>query len=389
MINQSPAQYASAISSKVQNPFANSEFRSIQKFRAIVTDNKYQGDGNKIRVTPTTMTPLMRGHLTNNPLPMQRVYTDAIGRVITSKGTHNNNIIATYFSTDTYRKSPPDVQRGEHVWIWQNGDKTVWYWEPFNQDLTTSRRLETVVQAINADKPDGKDNKEYNEENTYYIENSSHNKTFTISTSAKNGEITTYLIQINAGKGSILIRDGLNNFFEINSKDTIIWMKNACGTMYKMDKNNIDIFCNGDFTAKVGQNMSIQVGGNLDTKVEGNVGIQIGGNLDTKVDGNISTKAGGNLDTKIEGNVGAKAGGNYTVEIGGTFSQKSSKNTFDCPVTEFTGSVKIAKGLSVTGMSEMGGGGVTKGSMRVEGTLYSSGPVDFPAGGDINGYRRW
>lgn len=349
MIEQSPSQYASAISNKVQNPLADSGYRSAQKFRAIVTDNKYQSDGNKIRVTPVSMTPLMKGHLTNNPLPMQRTYKDALGRTIVSKGTHNNNIIAEYFSTDTYRKTPPDVQRGEHVWIWQNGDKQVWYWEPCNQDSLSSRRLETVVQAVNADPPTGKDSGEFNAENTYYIENSSHNKTFTISTSAKNGEVTTYLIQINAGKGSVVIRDGLNNFFEINSKDTIVWMKNACGTMYKMDKNNIDIFCNGNLTTKVGQNMSIEVGGNVDIKV----------------------------------------GGNYTANISGNFSQKSSKNTFDCPLTEFTGSVKIAKGLSVAGMSSMGGGGTVTGQMRVEGTLYSSGPVNFPAGGDINGYRRW
>ena len=381
MINQSPSQFASAVSSQVQNPFADSEYRYIKRFRGIVTENKLQGDGNKIRVTLSTITPLMKGHLVNNPLPMKKIYTDALNRTITSKGTHNNNVIATYYSTDTYRKSPPDVQRGEHVWVWQNGDKKVWYWEPFTQDSISSRRLETVVQAVNADKPTGKDSNEFNETNTYYVENSSHNKTFTISTSDKNGEVTTYMIQINAGKGSLFLKDGFNNFIEINSKDTIVWMKNACGTMYKMDKNNIEVFCHGNYDAKVGQNMSIEVGGNYTMKVKGNSTTEIGGNKSSKVSGNLTLNVSGNQQMDI--------GGSYTVKTGGTYSHKSSGNKFDCPNTEFTGNVNIAKALSVKGSTSLGGGGAVQGSLSVSGTLSSSSPVSFPNGGNnVAGYRR-
>lgn len=381
MINQSPSQFASAVSSQVQNPFADSEYRYIKRFRGIVTENKLQGDGNKIRVTLSTITPLMKGHLLNNPLPMKKIYTDALNRTITSKGTHNNNVIATYYSTDTYRKSPPDVQRGEHVWVWQNGDKKVWYWEPFTQDSISSRRLETVVQAVNADKPTGKDSNEFNETNTYYVENSSHNKTFTISTSDKNGEVTTYMIQINAGKGSLFLKDGFNNFIEINSKDTIVWMKNACGTMYKMDKNNIEVFCHGNYDAKVGQNMSIEVGGNYTMKVKGNSTTEIGGNKSSKVSGNLTLNVSGNQQMDI--------GGSYTVKTGGTYSHKSSGNKFDSPNTEFTGNVNIGAGLSVKGGTQLGGGGAVQGSLSVSGTLSSSSPVSFPNGGNnVAGYRR-
>nr|DAN24521.1 MAG TPA: central spike protein [Caudoviricetes sp.] len=338
----SASQYALGVSSGVPNQFGTGQFnRNVKRFRAVVADNYNPKNGNIIKVNITDLFPLMKGHITDNPIPMKVKYKDALGREVISTGTHNNNIECIYFSTDTYRKTPPDVQRGEQVWVWQQGDGK-WYWEPCNKDSLSSRRLETVVQAVNADKPTGKDSGQFGADNTYYTEVSSHNKTYTISTSAANGEVTSYLFQINGEKGSMILQDGMGNFVEINSAAGKVWMKNQNGCMFKMEKNNIEVKAIDNYNLNVGKDYTIEVGGNMTIKVGGNMNVDIGGS--------------------------------HSHKVGGT-------TTVDCSSTTFTGEVNIQKGLNVSGKSSLGGGGSVTGNLDISSNLSASGPVSFPAGG--------
>lgn len=326
---------------KMANDISNHVGRSIpsprdgsyapRKYEAEVVENHIPSDGNKIRFLITELVPQVNGHLRNNPVPLRRTYKDARGRTYTSRGTHNNNFTAEYWSTDTFRKTPPNVNRGERIYVWQKADSDDWWWEPVNHDSQSKRRLETVTQSVNADKPTGKNPNKHDAENTYYQEMSSQNKTWTVATSKANDEYAAYMIQINAGGGSIVLKDDLGNSIELNSKEKKIWIRNECQTEITCIENNIFINCNEQYDKKIGKDNNTNIGGNYNIVVNGNTKLECG-------------------NTEITGNV--KIGGN--VEIAGT--------------------------LNVQGGTTMGGGGVAKGSMGIDGTLSVSGPVSLSGG---------
>lgn len=316
------------------NNMINSQPR---KYEAIVMANRIHSSGNYVRFSIPELLPLTSGVMVDNPVPMRRKYRDGRGRIIVARGTHNNNFEAVYFSRDSYRKTPPDVQLGERIHVWQQGDTDLWYWEPTNLDSQSIRRSETVVQSVNADKPTGPDSGKHDDTNTYYTEVSSQNKTYTISTSKANGEVAAYKIQINAGGGAIVIQDDQNNFIQLDTTTRTITAHNACDTEVKLHDNHISVKCNNNYNEKIGGNKTMEVSGNVNITVKGNAKV-------------------------------------------------------DCPNTEITGNVKIGKNveiggtLTVKGGTSMGGGGSVTGNMSISGTLSANGPVNFPAGGSIRGY---
>lgn len=340
---------------------------SPRKYEAEVMEDHYPSDGNKIRFMITELTPLVNGHMKNNPIPIRRTYTDARGRIYTSRGTHNNNFTAEYWSTDTYRKTPPNVTRGERIYVWQKADSDDWWWEPVNHDAQTKRRSETVIQSVNADKPTGTAPNKHDASNTYYTETSSHNKTWTVSTSKANGEYAAYIIQINAGDGSIVIKDDIGNHIELDSKAKKIWMRNQCQTEVTLQENNIKVHCNEMYNETIGKDMSSKISGNKTLEVSGNVKVVVNGSANVKIDGTADINVGGSTkltcgNTEITGNV--KIGQNLNVE----------------------GNVGIKGSLNVSGGTSLGGGGSVTGSMDISGNLTAKGPVNFPAGGSIKGY---
>lgn len=349
-----PSSFAKAAQSSVQT--ATDVTRSgVQKYEAVVVENRLHNDGNKIRFLITELLPLTKGHLKNNPVPLKSKFKDARGRQITVKGTHNNNFTAEYFSTDTFRKTAPDVQRGERVYVWQKGLTDYWYWEPFNGDSMSKRRLETVVQSVNADKPDGGDPTKHEDSNTYYTEMSSQNKTYTVSTSKANGEVAAYKIQINAGEGSVIICDDAGNHIELDTSGRKIWLKNSCQTEVTLVENNIHVRCNERYDENIGSDKTTTIGGSNNVKISGSCNI----------------------------------------EVSGSATVKASSVTLDTPTTTITGDVKIEKSLTVVGSASLGGGGSVSGGggfsvqgpTNIQGTLTAT-STNFPGGNNINGYRR-
>lgn len=347
--NTGPGAYSSLVQNSITT--ANDVDRSgIRKYEAVVVENRLHSDGNKIRFLITELLPLTKGHLKNNPVPMSMTFKDARGRSSTVRGMHNNNFTAEYFSSDTFRKTAPDVQRGERVYVWQKGLTDYWYWEPFNGDSMSKRRLETVVQSVNADKPKGGDAEKHEGGeggNTYFTEMSSQNKTYTVKTSKANGEVAAYTFQINAGEGSVVICDDVGNHIELDTVEKKIWLRNSCKTEVTLDKNDIRIHCNENYSAKIGGNQSISVSGNCN------------------------------------------------IEVSGSATVKASSVTVDTPTTTITGDVLIKKSLTVIGSASLGGGGtvsgggglVVQGPANVQGTLTAS-TTNFPGSNNINGYRR-
>lgn len=340
-------QYSSQVMNNVNSPSQIKDMKS-REYEAIVVENRKHSDGNKIRFYIPELVPLVKGLLKDNPIPISRTYKDARGRQTTARGTTNNNFIAEYFSNDSYRKTPPDVQAGERVIVWRK-DRNTWYWRPTSLDMTSKRRLETVVQSVNADPPKGPDSGKHGDDNTYYIENSSQNKTFTISTSKANGEVAAYKIQINAGAGCVVITDDVGNYIELDTGDTRIRLKNAMQTEVTLYENNIKVHCNENRDTTIGQHDTTKIGGNQSIEVQGNSDVTINGNCNVNINGSCTTKIGGD-------------------------------NTIDCANSTFTGNVNIKGGLSVSGASSLGGGGSVTGSLSISQSLSVAGKVSLNGG---------
>lgn len=353
----SPAVYANAVTNRLHTAIDTNRADTTRKFEAIVVENKVHSDGNRIRFVISELLPNTDGQLRNNPVPLKRNYIDARGRKYTSRGTHNNNFTATYYSNDTFRKTAPDVQRGERVLVWRKGLTDLWYWEPFNGDSMSKRRLETVVQSVNADKQKGGDPDRHEggaDGNTYYQEMSSQNKTYTVRTSKANGEVASYTFQINAGDGSIILCDDVGNHIELDTTNMRIWMRNSAQTMVKLEGNNIEMYCNEQCTATVGGNLTVNVNGDANVKVGGSSNIEVGGSSN--------------------------------VNVGGSTTLKSNGTTIDSDVT-ITKNVNINGSLNVAGGTSLGGGGSATGSFSVKGNLDAS-SANLPGNNNINGYRR-
>ena len=391
-----PMLHANSAAQGLYHPHKYQE-RPPRKFEAIVMENREHSDGNLIRVLITELLPFTKGHARNNPVPLKDSFPDARGRIRTVRATHNNNITAEYFSTDSFRKTPPDVQRGERVHVWQKGDTDIWYWEPINHDSMLRRHLETVVHSVNADHPGVPDSQKHDADHTYYTEMSSHNQTYTISTSQKNNEFARYLIQINAKDGSVVIKDDIGNHIELDSKNTKIWMRNACNTEVTCVENNIKVHCNEyhnttvglDKTVEVGRDMVIRVKNDQTTEVTGNNKETIDGTHDKLVrgtskdvcnddredhtDGNYTCKVVGDSTYTHDSNVTITVSGNYTLNVKGEM-------VIECPMITLKGNTKIEGNLEVTGSTTLGSGGSVTGDLSVQGNHEVQGQVILNGG---------
>lgn len=321
-----------------------------RRYEAIVMKNYKPTDGNRIRFIIPELIPMTEGIMMDNPIPLKRQYKDPNGYTVTARATHNNQMEAIYYSHDSLRKTPPNVQLNERVIVWQVADTDVWYWEPINLDSQTRRRTETVVHSINADNVAGGDPKIHDASNTYYMEMSSQNKTVTLSTSAKNGEVSGYKIQINGKEGAIVLKDGdeHGNYVQIDTVGVSIILHNGCDTEVNLHENHISIKCNETRTTKIGTDDSLEVGGNQTIHVKGDVNLTVDGNLVAKVSGNTE---------------------------------------LTCPTITMKGNVTIEGDLGVTGGTTLGGGGTVEGDLGVSGdtsiggSLDAAGKVSFPVGG--------
>ena len=255
-------------------------------------------------------------------------------------------------------------------------------WETTSEDNLTKRRLETVIHAVNADKPVGPDADKYDNDNTYFTEMSSHNKTYTISTSEANNEIAAYKMQINAGEGSVITQDNVGNHFQIDTKGTEIWLHNANGTEIKLTRDCIWVFCRDKMEVQVGGNAIIHVKGNSEIKVQGNSNIEVKGNSDINVQGNSNLGIKGTSNIEVSGDTSLKTPTfniKANVNIEGNLNQKGN----------FSASGTVAADGNISSKATIQGGdgsSIGNNGADIKGPLKASGPVSFPAGGDIKGY---
>jgi hypothetical protein len=208
----------------------------LQKYSiGVVAANKAL-NSNTIEVCPVEHFPMIDGELTTNATQYAASGTDASGSAYSDSIYTSLTVQAEWIALGSMNRiTSPDVRRSERVQLYRYADSDKFYWTTLTDD-TGLRRLETVVHAYSgtADETtialDGT--------NSYYHEISTHQGLVHWHTSKANGEPFAYDVQINAKAGYIAIQDDAGNAFRIDSTNCQMFMQNAQGASFVLDKKN-------------------------------------------------------------------------------------------------------------------------------------------------------
>jgi len=173
---------------------------------------------------------------------------------------------------ETNRITSPDVRRGEQVWIWRQGDADKYYWSTLGRD-DDLRRLETVIYRYSG-LPENID-EEITEDNSYFLEVSTHQKTVTLQTSKRNGEYCIYTLQFNPGEGQVTLKDDIGNTVQMDSAETTITLINADATLVELNKKDILLYSDDNISMETTdyrircKNYSLKCSGNAEFLASG------------------------------------------------------------------------------------------------------------------------
>lgn len=208
----------------------------------------------ELLVTPHEKMPFMDGEIVDKVDDMEYEVKDSVGNIQAGVAFVATATPATWLP-DSNRVTPPDIQRGEMVELWQMAGNDRYYWRSMGKDEKL-RRLETVVLGISANPDPDADGRL--PENMYFIEISSHSKTITLSTSQKNGEFCTYDFQFDLANGKVVLQDNLGNYGFLDSKNQHIKLQNQLGTFFELNKQDINGYAPKNITLTANQNVDVK-----------------------------------------------------------------------------------------------------------------------------------
>jgi hypothetical protein len=197
----------------------------------IVAEHKVL-NSKKVLVKPVELIPYFDGEVKSDVKLVRDEGVDKDNRPYLRE-VESDWCIETTWLGDTNRATAPDLRRGERVLIWRYDQENKFFWQSLGQD-DGLRRLETVVWRF-SDTTDEKV-KELNDTNSWWIEMSTHKKSFTFQTTDSDGEAYTYGIRIDAKNGNVTIKDNLGNRFYMDSAATVIEMENADKSILSLNK---------------------------------------------------------------------------------------------------------------------------------------------------------
>lgn len=280
---------------------------------------------------------LLVGGLESNPGPTGMMVSDtqvveakgkdSTGKEYSSKTTTDTVIKAKWLRWGSQRLTPPNVRRKMRVMLYRFADQDEYYWEYMGLDGHLMR-LETIVWGINNNaNADGEST--VKPENMHTLEWSTHTKQLTLRTCKSQGEPVAYIFQFNLKDSSVTLADDLGNIASLDSQEAIWLLQNSFGSHLKVDKNSIFAFAAELIKA----------------------------------------------ETKLVQVIAE------TVEIKANLFSGNISELFhvDTPQADFTGNVTV--GQISTGYNNNGNGMVSKGNMRIEGELVTTG--DAVIGGKI------
>lgn len=202
-----------------------------------VTKNK-DYNSRLIQALPVESASGTDGEVTHNPIEDILKGIDAKGDAYEVKATMTRDLECEWYPFDDNRVTPPDVRRGELVEIYRLGNSPKYFWRSMNM-RNGLRTLEHVVNAYGATPKAGGSGLSMDGCYTSII--SPLNGYVNLQTTKANGEPYAYTIQINTKEGNVNITDDVGNFFELNSKETRLRLRNANDSFINMEKQFIDM----------------------------------------------------------------------------------------------------------------------------------------------------
>lgn len=202
-----------------------------------VTKNK-DYNSRLIQALPVESASGTDGEVTHNPVEDILKGIDSKGDAYEVKATMTRDLECEWYPFDDNRVTPPDVRRGELVEIYRLGNSSKYFWRSMNM-RNGLRTLEHVVNAYGATPKAGGSGLSMDSCYTFIV--SPLNGYINLQTTKANGEPYAYTVQINSKEGNVSITDDVGNFFELNSKETRVRLRNANDSYINIEKQTIDM----------------------------------------------------------------------------------------------------------------------------------------------------
>lgn len=316
----------------------------------IITKNK-DLSSRVVTVKVLDLLPNLVGTIDNEVSTLSVNVTTADGEV-----THNLSVSdivpATWLNRNTNRITAPDVQYGERVLLWQDGDSRNYYWETLDID-NHLRQLETVIFAFSNTNANDRTSKTLNLKNCYYMEFNTNEKRIRLRTNKNDSEPFAYDLLLDTKLGNFRIVDDAvkvdlegdeelavredsyppretvpskddgvlrGNKILLDSANTLIELLNVNHTTYRLEKKNIHEECLG--------NRFVTVGGNNTIHVKGDESYHVEGSRDTTIDVNDSLTIKGTYTFNVTGVANYTYGSDHNSTTSGTMNVDVSKATF-------------------------------------------------------------
>lgn len=216
----------------------------------------------EIQVTPMEQLSMVNGELTDNLSTINNKGFDADGASFETTIKQAATLTARWLPFSSNRKTAPDVRRGEKVCIWRYADADKYYWSELEYE-GKFRKLETVIWAFSGTKDEDANE---GEDNTYFLEISTHTKQVRFHTSQADGEPYGYDFVLNTKDGVFQFMDTIENIIYLDSAAKRMLMKNADGTFINLDGKDLLINVEGDMTTNVKGKYNLTVEGDYATK---------------------------------------------------------------------------------------------------------------------------
>lgn len=201
-----------------------------------------QTNTSEITVFLSSKLPFGDGEVTTDAEHKQQVTKTAKGDDHTSNVLESTNVPATWINMgQPNRITPPDVNVGSMVAIYQIGSQDKLRWTTVGVD-TTNMALESVLFGYSANGSRDQ-NKPFNYNDYYVFEVSPRTGKVSLRTSQANGEAAAYELSLDTKLGRMLFADSLYNVFGMDSVAHHIFMTNEEKSLFQIERENITATC--------------------------------------------------------------------------------------------------------------------------------------------------
>ncbi len=181
--------------------------------------------------------------------------TDDESQAYASTVAQSKVIEAEWYDLVADRMYPPDVVKGEQVFVFNYGDSDKYYWVSTGRDDRLRKQERYRIVVSDTDVVD----KELNDENSYVVEVDTINKRIVLKTCKSDNEPFAYMVFIDAKTGTLRVCDDINNEFLIDSNEPRVMLRNSEGCLLDLHKKDLTLVAIDDATIKVGRQLTLDV----------------------------------------------------------------------------------------------------------------------------------